>query len=96
MRDMSRMSFTSLSSRSLFCFMSSKYSSFSSCDTRSSGEASKLLNPTMALSGVRISWLILARNDSLMSASSMRLRARMSSSSRSFISSMLMSRPKVA
>ena len=57
--DKSRMSLMSCSSKVLLFSMMLTYSCFSSS---SSVEANIPENPTMALSGVRISWLMLARN----------------------------------
>ena len=67
-RDKSRISLISCNSRLLFCWMIPKYSSFS---FSSSVKAIISEKPTIAFKGVRISWLILARNtDFIRSASS--------------------------
>ena len=85
MRDRSRMSLINFNKRSLFLLITCMNSSLSfgliSISLVSSSE-----NPTMALSGVRISWLILARNaDFIWSASSALIRALIRYSSTSLL-----------
>ena len=60
---MSRMSFNSVSSISELFTTMSQYSARSSCDNSSLCMSDE--KPTMALSGVRISWLMLARKADL-------------------------------
>ena len=67
-------------------------SAFSSSD-KSSSLTNRLEKPTIALSGVRISWLILARNDCLSSASIARSLAFINSSSLSLKCCILVIRP---
>ena len=84
MRERSRMSFMSCNNRLLFFWMMFRYSAFS---TSSSVKAMISENPTIAFKGVRISWLILARNtDFMRSASSARCFASMSSLERCTLS----------
>ena len=60
--DMSRMSFMSCNNCPLFDWIIREYSS---CSSFVSAPHNSSENPTMALSGVRISWLMLARNADL-------------------------------
>jgi len=76
------MSFNNVSSISELFTTMSQYSARSSCDNSSLCMSDE--KPTMALSGVRISWLMLARNADLsMSDSSALSRATTSCPSRS-------------
>lgn len=67
MRDISRISLMVTRRDWLFSLIRSIAICRSSAD-KSSDSASKLLKPTIAFSGVRISWLILARNKVLFSS----------------------------
>ena len=87
------MSLISLSSSVLFVFIRLMNSSFSSL-SNSISEPSNWEKPTIALSGVRISWLILARNaDFILSDSSAFFRAFIRSNSVSLICWILRQRP---
>ena len=91
-RDNSNMSFMSFRRSSQLLLMVLIKSAFSSSD-KSSSLTNRLEKPTIALSGVRISWLILARNDCLSSASIARSLAFINSSSLSLKCCTLVTNP---